>query len=329
MANENDGINAMLAHKLLFVILSTAGFFLIVSSIYIDATEPWPTTWQKNLLLGIGIACFPTGVLGLLYRLFLFPELEGAFKESTEKAVIPVFAKIDQKVDKALNPAINKLEGSIEVLDNVRSFGLEKIYEKRTNAMDVFKEYIREEEKEVQIIGSSLLGLIGTKEAPKNEIRKIFEDKVKNNKKFFKFLLTHPALACLREEQEGRVIGHVKNEIIETLEYLMNDLEVDEDCIKLYYGTPTIFCIITSKKMLINPYSNQRSAYETFCLEVNASSDIYDGLYETHFRKSWMSKSAMKFKRDQMALLRERDMSIDKVSSEELERRLGVSKICN
>ena len=277
--------------------------------------------------MGIGIACFPTGVLGLLYEFFLSRELEEVFKESTEKAVTPIFTKIDQKIDETLNPTINKLEDSIEVLDNVHSFGLEKIYEKRKNVSDAFIDYIREEEKGVQIVGSSLLGLIGTKAAPNDEIRKVFENKVKNNKKFFKFLLTHSTLAYLREKQEGRAEGHIKKEIIETLEYLMDDLKVDEDCIKLYYGTPTIFCIITSKKMLINPYPNQRPAYETFCLEVNASSKIYDDIYDIHYRRAWMSTSAMVFRKDQMDLLREENMSIGKLSSGELEQRLGVSKI--
>lgn len=116
------------------------------------------------------------------------------------------------------------------------------------------------------------------------------------------FLLTHPALAFLREDAEGRKPGAIKNEIIETLRYLVggNHLENDNlpsigvplESIRLYLGTPTIFAVICSDWMLINPYTYQATAYENFCFELSKKTEqgLYSKIYKAHFRKPWNNK---------------------------------------
>ena len=116
------------------------------------------------------------------------------------------------------------------------------------------------------------------------------------------FLLTHPALAFLREDAEGRKPGAIKNEIIETLRYLVggNHLEKDNlpsigvplESIRLYLGTPTIFAVICSDWMLINPYTYQATAYENFCFELSKKTEqgLYSKIYKAHFRKPWNNK---------------------------------------
>ncbi len=82
-----------------------------------------------------------------------------------------------------------------------------------------------------------------------------------------RFLLTHPCRSKYREHQETRSNGEIKSEIDEMVEFLMR-LGIKNNDIRFYLGTPTNFLLITSEKMIINPYPYQIEAYRCFCLEV-------------------------------------------------------------
>ena len=127
-------------------------------------------------------------------------------------------------------------------------------------------------EKKLIIVGSSLKGLKMYVE----NLAAILRHRKKNNYES-KFMLTHPCFSGLREKQESRGKGKIKQEIEEMFSYLKN-IGVDiEDSLRFYRGTPTCFMIITSNAMLLNPYPYQIEAYWAFCLEVRRLPQVKPG----------------------------------------------------
>lgn len=235
----------------------------------------------RDFVMGLGIALIPTGILGLMHRLFFYDELR---------------SEMDSILRSSLNKALET-----DLLPFLRS-GITHFSDNRSELLVSFKDYIESETSGIFIIGSSLKGIldpdeeIETKKAFADLLRRKIADGVP-----VKFLLTHPALAFLREDAEGRAQHDIKNEIIATLEYLTrkNDVEngkpglgVPYDLIKLYKGTPTIFSIITSDALFMNPYTYQSNAYESFCLEVKrvGPGDLYSRFLIDHFNKPWKDK---------------------------------------
>jgi hypothetical protein len=166
--------------------------------------------------------------------------------------------------------------------------GVERLYLDRAGAIRDFSQHIKLESERIIIIGSSLKGLLDPTERDKQ--KKEFADVLKRKITAgitVEFLLTHPALAFLREDAEGRKEGDIKAEIITTLEYLVRDLGVSPGSIWLYHGTPTIFSLITSERMLVNPYTYQANAYENFCFEISKRSEqgLYTRLLSAHFTR--------------------------------------------
>jgi hypothetical protein len=111
------------------------------------------------------------------------------------------------------------------------------------------------------------------------------EHKTKLNIKV-KLLLTHPKVADLRAEQEGRKPEAIGQEIIKSLQILRNWEILPE--IRLYLGTPTIFAIKTKCEMLLNFYAYKAYAYESPCLIVHKDEErsyayFYDDYDKAHF----------------------------------------------
>lgn len=103
--------------------------------------------------------------------------------------------------------------------------------------------------------------------------------------------MTHPKIADLRAQQENRRYQEIGNEIIISLEILLNNWLVKSDSIKLYQGTPTCFGIRTGAAMLINPYPYMKEAYASPCLIALKRGYFYDSFDNTHFH-AWNSAMA-------------------------------------
>jgi len=240
------------------------------------ASEVW-----TPVLTGLGVAFVAASILGFAQRLFFYDDFR---------------TEMDGLVDGSLTNFLEK-----EMLPFL-SEGVERLYTDRDIAMREFSSHIRLEQERIVIIGSSLKGLLDPTERDKNkkEFADLLREKVKD-KVPIEFLLTHPALAFLREDAEGRKPGAIKTEIIDTLQYLtgigddqnrLPCINIGVDRIRLYHGTPTIFCIILSNTMLINPYAYQATAYENFCFEIAKKSEhgLYGKMLKAHYRKPWDNK---------------------------------------
>lgn len=234
------------------------------------------TIYGMNLITAVGAALLLAGFFGYINSKSLYRELRAY-------AFLPIKSVIQQTT-------------YIKFLEN----GLVDIYKSRHDALEKIISYISLEKEKLIFIGCSLKGLIG-QEGEKNIYKyKIVTDAIeaahKRGAKLF-FLLTHPQIAHHRSTQETRERGHIENEIIKNIIYLLKikkklNASLDNFEIKLYKGVPTIFTIITSSKMIINPYPNNAEARNSYCFEFNGETPIYEHYFTYHFTIPWDSQVA-------------------------------------
>jgi hypothetical protein len=170
-------------------------------------------------------------------------------------------------------------------MTNMAEAGLVDVYENRNEALAVFREYLKEEKGEIFVIGSSLKGLLLNKENAD-----VLKDRIKANVRL-RFLLTHPAVADLRADQEGIEFKVIGEEIIKSLE-LLEQWRIPVNNVRLYKGAPTIFAIKTTDQMLLNPYTYTAVAYDSPCFisdrRERQNPYLYDW-YDTHHFGAWNS----------------------------------------
>jgi hypothetical protein len=252
----------------------------------------------QNVLLGLGLALAPSGMLGILADWLIFGHLIEALRSST--------TDLGQKT-KSLEGEVGSLRVSTEFLRRSSDLGLEMIYTDRAAALRDFamsmqNEARRGKEKgKLIIVGSSIKGLLeNIKETPM-----IIKDAVETECEL-RILLTHPEYSRYRENQEDRPTGAIEDEIFEGIRELESCVEVAypdppdlklAPMVKLYKGTPTCFMIVTGNRMLINPYPYEEEAYKSFCIAVreveprdpaiDIERTIYAQYTRAHFEKPW------------------------------------------
>ena len=241
-----------------------------------------------QILLGLGLTLFPSGVFGLLSDIYFSKIIERTLKEG--------FATTTSN----LNESIDILKVATEYLKKSNELGILMVYKNRAEAVSDFLNYSVNyvknpsiSDKKIFFVGSSLKGVIQS-DGFTQKLEQIIKDGTQNNCEF-SFLLTHPAYSEYREIQESRAKGDIAKEILHAIEWLENH-NISSSCIKLYKGTPTCFLVATTEKMLINPYPYQIEAYNNFCLEVEKTDKDY-GIYniyrENHFNKPWVGQEGL------------------------------------
>jgi len=235
------------------------------------------SSWQP-IMLGLGIAFVASSVLGFAQRLFFYDDFRHEMESLVESSLKGYLAV-------HMFPFINE--------------GLECLYDDRRAALRDFSTHLKLETDRIVIIGSSLKGMLDPTEEQeeKKQLADLLRSKIEEGVTV-RFLLTHPALAFLREDAEGRANGAIKREIIRTLRYLLGGRYVGEGepsigvpigHIRLYHGTPTIFSVIVSDRMLVNPYTYQANAYENFSFDVSrrGHKNLYAKILSAHYEKPW------------------------------------------
>ena len=105
-----------------------------------------------------------------------------------------------------------------------------------------------------------------------------------------RIMMTNPSVANNRGEQEQRADGEIPNDIKMNISYLKR-IGVQREQIRFYGGTPTVFAIATSDRMLLNPYPYQTQAFRSFSLVVhktlNPNADIFHQYLLYHFMEPW------------------------------------------
>lgn len=221
-----------------------------------------------SLLNGFGSAMFIAGFLGLIYVTILAEE----FKRIT-----------DQPLEQ------------LTLLSKIQHFGICDVFRNRLEGTEAILSSLRDENKQFIVTGTSLKGLMGMALTEEDEYAAFWQElkdalkrKVKVN-----ILLTNPGMAHHRSRQEGRLDGEIEAEIVENLIYLVlfkieNPSLAEFLTIRLYNGTPSIFMMCTSRKMLINPYPNYATAYNSNSFLIEGGSALYTSYFHTHYRSAWL-----------------------------------------
>lgn len=164
--------------------------------------------------------------------------------------------------------------------------GILESFRNRKDALGHFNAKLRSAQK-VVVVGSSLKGLIHPGGAHP-DTRAILRERVGRQREdqdgllTTDFVLTHPAFADLRAEQENRAKQDIGREVIKSLMYLM-EWEAQASSVHLYLGTPTCFGILADDRMILNPYPYADVAFQSPCLLLEDSGYFFNAFAKSHF----------------------------------------------
>lgn len=159
-------------------------------------------------------------------------------------------------------------------------------FRNRREALQRFNSTLRKAQK-VVVVGSSLKGLIHP-DGAHPDTRAILRERVSRQRAdadgqlVTNFMLTHPAFADLRAEQENRAKKDIGREIIKSLMYIM-EWGAAANSIHLYLGTPTCFGIMADDRMILNPYTYADVAFQSPCLLLDDSGYFFNVFARSHF----------------------------------------------
>ena len=224
------------------------------------------------LLTGLGSAAFLAGFLGLVNVTILSEE----YKRLT-----------DQPFDQLM------------LLSKIQTAGIADVFRNRLEGTAKIMESLAEESTQFFVIGSSLKGLVGVAFDEEDEyasVWRIIKDALQRKVKI-NIMLTHPGVAHYRSRPEGRSEGDIAAEIVENLIYLVmykmeNPKLADHIKIKLYNGTPTMFIMGTTRKMLVNPYPYYTTGSSSFSFLIEGGSPVFASYYHSHYRAAWLDSAS-------------------------------------
>lgn len=242
---------------------------------------------KASVLISLATALGPVSVLGLIYQFLLTREMrEGAiasFSEPSETIWGDAITKLQDER--------KRLVDVIYVLNHLKDVGLVAAFPERRHAFEYVLDWVVGEEKEIYIVGTSFRGLFWPEPGDARILKKI-TDKITSKDCEVRFLLTHPAFIHLRQDLEAIQRPerfHIAQEIFDTVVMLKN-AGVDPNSIRFVKATPTLFGIMTSRFMLINPYPLQRQAYTSITFVIDAQkgeNPVYRSFSDAHFKGVW------------------------------------------
>lgn len=287
--NNNEKENLRLWRNGYFMSLLLL-FLLGVSFLFLGYAWLGSSTSEGQILGGIGIALGPAALIGALFRFFLFDEVKHEFTS-------PVLGEIIEKCRPAMQCIANEVSDhckeQITSVVQLNQAGIIAACRSRSTAVNIFRRFVEDETKEIWVVGSSLKGLLHKPEY--SEMADVLKSKASEGIVYF--LMTHPAVADFRANQEARNSTEIGKEIVDSLRTLA-DWGVPESNVRLYKGTPTCFGIKTSVAMLLNPYPYAAVAYDSPSILLEAKEGnagyYYDAFEHSHFRDPWDTMVAEK-----------------------------------
>jgi hypothetical protein len=274
---------------------------IVIGILLIFLSRQISDVFTQNVLMGIGFAFAPVGLLVILSEWLIFGNLiQALWSDITDLGKNVKHLGIQTN---RLDAEVNSLRVSTDFLRKSSDLGLVMIYTDRTAALADFALFMLDEARrggdgKVIIVGSSVRGLLeSVKDTPK-----VVKEAIETGCEL-RILLTHPQYSRYRENQEDRPTGAIEDEIFEGIRKLESCVEVAypdppdlklAPMVKLYKGTPTCFMIVTGDRMLINPYPYEGEAYKNFCVDVSnvevedpTKRTIYSEYMRAHFEKPW------------------------------------------
>lgn len=187
--------------------------------------------------------------------------------------------KILNKTSQATDNSIKLIKEISELVNSSQDLGVTQLYSSRLTALnDYWVTHLKQEKKEIIILGTSLRGLIdGCSD---------LEGIVKEKPNIFKVLLAHPYYARAIQKQEHRLTLYT--DIVNMIENLVK-WGVPYENIKLFKGFTRNFTIITPTKILLNPSVYKTNAFRFVCIECERRhrEDVYHQYKENHYKTAW------------------------------------------
>ena len=285
---------------------------------------------MAGALYSIAAALGPVALLGLIY--------DNLLKNSLKEAALTSFDELSQNVcQRSINELSNqnsKIEDLTMRLMHISDVGLVAALPERRHSFKYIEDAILSENKEIFIVGTSFRGLIWP--GPGEEkLMEAIKDRIEKSDCKVKFLLTHPAFAHLRQSLEGiqrRENFHIAQEILETVK-ILKVAGVSHNDIRFVKGTPTIFGIMTSNLMLLNPYPYQRQAYTSVTLVLdsnNGNSQVYRAFEQSHFRGVWDGSNVVELNGyDLLSVQKVFDSTLEKLDLCQSDKRLDYESYKN
>ncbi len=176
------------------------------------------------------------------------------------------------------------------------SIGLLEVFRNRQDALERFNEHLYQEMKKpesskpfVYFTGTSLRGFM-VPTGKSFDGRKIIQSLAQSHCNI-RILMAQPDVADKRYMQEKRSPGQIKNEVKADVKELFG-LGIKPEWLRYYSGSPTVFGIVTSEMILLNPYPAEDESHRCFSLiarRTNDRQDIYHQYFNAHFNGPWQN----------------------------------------
>jgi hypothetical protein len=309
--------------ELIMIVLTVSGGGCLVLSLLLRDRVGSSTL---DILRSAGLAFFPTGIVSYLLTRYAGDVTDQRITEAVKRTIGDRFEKHIEELSREVIKSLSaewKTNADL-LLDEVRKaqttvatgikamesqiaewspltaqcfkLGVQGVYLTRTGALEAFNWFLdaeirkahRKEPARIWFVCSSIKGFMTAATADFNG-RKTIQLIVQSGCDLH-ILMTDPSKADLRASQEGRASGEIPDEI---KVYLANfkRLGIKRECIKFYPGTPTVFGIATTERILLNPYPYETQAFECFSLivqkTIEAPADIFSQYWEFHFNRPW------------------------------------------
>jgi hypothetical protein len=297
--------SAAVARQLLILFLIVVGVLLIGASFFPVGPE------FQTILRSLGLALAPAGIVALLLANFASTVTEMLLRDAVETTLRDTLQKdigaLRQSLDASMQEIGLVVHGEIEEIRHdmkglsplfsaSSKLGLENVHLTRNSALSYFAWFLdaeaqkgeRHEQARVWIVSSSIKGLLEA--AADNFDGGHMMQKIAHCGCDLRIMMTDPKIADIRAKQERRADGEIPKEVEMNLAYLKR-IGVNRESVRFYSGTPTVFAIATTDRMLLNPYPYQTEAFRCFSLIVqktlNHEADIFHQYLNAHFEEPW------------------------------------------
>jgi nucleoside 2-deoxyribosyltransferase len=173
--------------------------------------------------------------------------------------------------------------------------GVVGAYSSRTDAIEsAFYRVMREEDQGIDIVGSTIFGLRGHRNATFENMMDLLRTKHANSRFRLRILMTHWEFITLRQDQEKTAKNVARYVISLELKDAVDVIKANglEGCLKFYRGSPTCFTIVAhgQRQMLLNPYPYQGEASNSWCIIARETpGGIYSRFFQVHVEGPWQN----------------------------------------
>ena len=258
--------------------------FIVVGALLIFISFMSIPTEAQTITRGFGLSLVPAGIVTLILSRYASSITEMLLRETVEKTirdrllvdmqrldsiVSNGFETVDERVKQGIDQIEHDMQGISPLFSAASKLGLDNVHLTRGLALSYFNWFLAEEAQKairgeparVWIVATSIKGLL---EATSEHFdgQRLME-RIVDSGCNLRIMMTNPNVANFRGEQEQRAEGEIPNDIKMNISYLKR-INVQRDQIRFYKGTPTVFAIATTDRMLLNPYPYQTQAFRSF-----------------------------------------------------------------